>query len=126
MWCACVFAVYFASVEATWAQAMALSVDEKIAILLIAISAILVFIMQGGFALLESGMVRAKNSINVMMKNYIDMCVVMVVFWLVGYGLMWGENPTGVFGATKFALNTNDPFELINLLYQVMFAATFL
>ena len=120
----CVLAVYFANVEATWAQATALSVDEKIDILLIAISAILVFIMQGGFALLESGMVRAKNSINVMMKNYIDMCVVMVVFWLVGYGLMWGENPTGFFGTTKFVLNTDDPFELINLFYQVMFAAT--
>ncbi|MGD8407674.1 MAG: ammonium transporter, partial [Thiohalophilus sp.] len=47
----------------------------------------LVFFMQAGFALLESGMARAKNSVNVVMKNYMDLCLGSLAFWLVGYGL---------------------------------------
>ncbi|MEM7193604.1 MAG: ammonium transporter [Pseudomonadota bacterium] len=101
-----------------------LSVADKIDIVFIALSAILVFFMQAGFALLESGMVRAKNTINVMMKNYVDLCVVMLVFWLFGYGLMWGDNPSGLYGTSKFLLNPDDPGELLFLTYQTMFAAT--
>ena len=47
----------------------------------------LVFFMQAGFALVEGGMVRSKNAVNVVMKNYMDVCFGSVVFWLVGYGL---------------------------------------
>lgn len=107
-----------------FAQATEITTDQKLDLLLIGFSAILVFLMQGGFALLESGMVRAKNTVNVLMKNYIDVCVVMLVFWILGYGLMWGSNPSGLFGTTKFMLATGEPFETMNLFYQVMFAAT--
>ncbi len=100
------------------------STQFRLDLLLVAISAILVFIMQGGFALLESGMVRSKNTVNVLMKNYIDLCVVMVVYWIVGYGLMWGENPSGFYGTTLFLYNGTDPETLINVFYQIMFAAT--
>ncbi|MDP2152324.1 MAG: hypothetical protein Q8J66_01520 [Methylotenera sp.] len=55
----------------------------------------LVFLMQAGFAMLETGMSRSKNAVNVMMKNYMDLCVGTVLFWLVGYGLMFGSNATG-------------------------------
>ena len=47
----------------------------------------LVFLMQAGFAMLESGSTRTKNAVNVMMKNYVDLCVGSLMFWLVGYGL---------------------------------------
>ncbi|MEN8671020.1 MAG: hypothetical protein ABF318_17980, partial [Ketobacter sp.] len=47
-------------------------------------ASVLVFFMQAGFALLESGSTRAKNSINVMMKNFIDVCLASLVFWTVG------------------------------------------
>ncbi|MBA4191896.1 MAG: ammonium transporter [Planctomycetaceae bacterium] len=87
-------------------------------------AAILVFFMQAGFALVESGMVRAKNAINVIMKNYCDMCVGALGFWAVGYGLMFGLSPTGWFGTTKFAPNSAEPFEYTLLFFQMMFAAT--
>jgi len=107
-----------------YAQSEMLSTSEKIDLIFIGFSAILVFLMQSGFALLESGMVRAKNTVNVLMKNYVDLCVVMLVFWIVGYGLMWGNNPTGLFGVSKFMLSSGDPHETMNLFYQIMFAAT--
>ena len=85
---------------------------------------VLVFFMQAGFALLESGSVRAKNAVNVMMKNYTDMCIGGLAFYLVGFGLMMGSNSSGFFGTDHFM-----PTELSNLdwalmFFQMMFAAT--
>jgi len=84
----------------------------------------LVLFMQAGFALLESGSVRSKNSINVVMKNYTDLCAGMIVFWAFGYGLMYGANQSGYFGASGFFPSglTNDGY--VSFAYQVMFAAT--
>lgn len=87
-------------------------------------ASVLVFFMQAGFALLESGSTRAKNSINVMMKNFIDVCLATLVFWTVGYGLMFGENTTGWFGASQFMLNDASQQDYTLLLFQSMFAAT--
>lgn len=87
-------------------------------------AASLVFFMQAGFAMLESGMVRSKNSVNVIMKNYIDMAFCALAFWLVGYGLMFGSNPTGFFGTDHFMLNDEDSWSYTLLLFQIMFAAT--
>lgn len=88
------------------------------------IAAALVFFMQAGFALLESGMSRAKNAVNVMMKNYMDVCLGTILFWLVGYGLMFGNNETGLFGTDHFMLTTTDAWDYTFLLFQTMFAAT--
>lgn len=87
-------------------------------------AAALVFFMQAGFALLESGMSRTKNCINVVMKNYTDVCVGSLFFWLVGFGLMFGANPTGWFGTSGFALHDGEPWDYSYLLFQTMFAAT--
>ena len=87
-------------------------------------AAVLVFFMQAGFALLESGSTRAKNSINVMMKNFIDVCLATLVFWTVGYGLMFGTNSTGWFGTSQFMLNQAGESDYTMLLFQSMFAAT--
>ena len=88
------------------------------------IAAALVFFMQAGFALLESGMSRAKNAVNVMMKNYMDVCLGTILFWLVGYGLMFGNNQSGLFGTAHFMLTTTDAWDYTFLLFQTMFAAT--
>lgn len=69
---------------------------------------ILVFFMQAGFALIESGSVRSKNTINVLMKNYMDACLGGLVFWLLGFGLMFGVNASGWIGTTHFAPNVMD------------------
>lgn len=87
-------------------------------------TAALVFFMQAGFALLESGMARSKNAVNVMMKNYLDMCFGALVFWALGYGLMFGENPSGWIGTSMFAMSDADEWDYTVLFFQTMFAAT--
>jgi Amt family ammonium transporter len=84
----------------------------------------LVFFMQAGFALLESGMSRSKNSVNVIMKNYIDVCLGSLVFWLFGYGLMFGINETGMWGESHFLLGDAEHWDYSLLFFQTMFAAT--
>lgn len=84
----------------------------------------LVFFMQAGFALLESGMSRAKNAVNVMMKNYLDVCLGSLIFWLVGYGLMFGNNVSGFFGSDHFFMSDIAPWDAGFILFQTMFAAT--
>ncbi|MBU2885318.1 ammonium transporter [Gilvimarinus agarilyticus] len=90
----------------------------------IIVAAALVFFMQAGFALLESGMSRAKNTVNVIMKNYADVCVGSLVFCLVGFGLMFGANPTGFWGTDHFLLNPDLEWDWSVVLFQAMFAAT--
>jgi len=55
---------------------------EAVNTLWIVVAGAMVFLMQPGFALLESGMARAKNAVNVMMKNYMDVCVGTLLFWM--------------------------------------------
>jgi ammonium transporter, Amt family len=88
------------------------------------VASILVFFMQAGFAFLESGMVRAKNAVNVIMKNYCDMCVGGLGYWAIGFGLMFGLNTTGFFGTTQFCMTKGDPWVFSNMFFQTMFAAT--
>jgi Amt family ammonium transporter len=87
-------------------------------------AAALVFLMQAGFALLESGMSRSKNSVNVLMKNLMDCCVGSLLFWCVGYGLMFGVNNNGLFGESHFMPVQMDDWGYSFLLFQMMFAAT--
>jgi ammonium transporter len=105
-------------------------------------SAALVFIMQAGFLCLESGLTRTKNNINVALKVLADFSVTTVVFWLIGFGLMFGQSANGIVGTTEFVpeLQTiipqpvteayNDQARLIAfLIFQIMFcgaAATIL
>lgn len=112
----------------TLLPAGAFAADPEITInmntLWVVTASVLVFFMQAGFALLESGSTRAKNAINVMMKNFIDVCIATLVFWTVGYGLMFGQNSTGWFGQSQFMLNSASQQDYTLLLFQSMFAAT--
>jgi len=90
----------------------------------IAAAGALVFFMQAGFALLESGMSRAKNAINVIMKNYCDMCFGAIAFWAIGYGLMFGSNTTGWLGTDRFFPGAMPAIDYAWLFFQTMFAAT--
>ncbi len=106
--------------------ANALADDAAMAVntLWVVIAGALVFFMQAGFALLESGMARSKNAVNVVMKNYMDVCVGSLVFWAIGFGLMFGVNESGFFGASHLFPSLEDPWQLTFLLFQTMFAAT--
>jgi len=92
------------------------------------VAAVLVFFMQAGFALVETGFTRAKNAINIMMKNLMDFSVGSIAFWAVGFGLMFGTTTTGWFGTDGFFLSDyspdGDPWVLAFWMFQVVFAAT--
>lgn len=90
----------------------------------VVLCSILIFFMQAGFALIESGSVRSKNTVNVLMKNYIDSCVGGIVFWIIGFGLMFGVNTTGWFGLSHFAPYQLDSWGWTMIFFQTMFAAT--
>lgn len=90
----------------------------------VVVGGILVFFMQAGFALVESGSVRSKNTVNVLMKNYMDACLGGLIFWLFGFGLMFGLNQTGWLGMSHFAPNQLDDWHWNLLFFQMMFAAT--
>lgn len=94
-------------------------------ILWIVIAAAMVMLMQGGFTLLETGLVRAKNSINVAIKNFVDFCVSVGLFWLVGFGIMFGASYNGLFGTSGFfgSLAPN-PWLIAFFLFQMVFAGT--
>jgi len=84
------------------------------------ISGILVFLMQAGFTLVESGMTRSKNVVNIAMKNVLDIAVGSLVFWFIGYSLMYGESASGWIGWSGFMFNQGPA----DLFFQTVFCAT--
>jgi ammonium transporter, Amt family len=97
---------------------------NDIDILWIILSAFLVFLMQLGFAMVETGTVRAKNTINVAMKNLIDTIFGVLVFWIIGFGLMFGNDINGLFGSTLFLIDGDNMRVNAFFFFQAMFAAT--
>jgi Amt family ammonium transporter len=92
------------------------------------IAAVLVFLMQAGFALVEAGMTRAKNAVNICMKNLMDFSLGSLAFWLIGFGIMFGQTSTGWFGTSGFMLSDfgtdGDPWLYAFWMFQTVFAAT--
>jgi Amt family ammonium transporter len=94
------------------------------------VGSILVFIMQAGFALVETGLTRAKNATNITMKNVMDFMFGAIVYWAIGWGFMYGKDALGgLIGTDQFF---NGPMELTiengsfykSWFFQVVFAAT--
>ena len=108
------------------AESNALAIDTVWTLL----AAILVFLMQAGFAMLETGLTRAKNAANILMKNLMDFSVGSLAFWAVGYALMFGASQAGLFGASGFflaatsAAGTDGASTFAFWLFQAVFAAT--
>lgn len=99
--------------------------ENQLNIFWVLVSTALVMSMQIGFCMLESGLVRSKNSINVASKNIIDFCIAVILFWLIGYGLMFGESTHGLFGFSKFFQNSASGFEETSfIIFQTVFCAT--
>jgi Amt family ammonium transporter len=92
------------------------------------IAAFLVFFMQAGFAMVETGFTRAKNAVNIMMKNLMDFALGSLAYWAIGFGLMFGISQTGWFGTTGFFFGDfakdKDPWLYAFWMFQVVFAAT--
>jgi len=93
----------------------------------ILITAFMVFFMQAGFAMVETGFTRAKNSVNILMKNLIDFCIGSVLFLLIGFGLMFGRDAGGFIGISSFTLKISGETSASIFafwIFQAVFAAT--
>ena len=89
------------------------------------IGAALVFWMQAGFAMVETGFTRAKNAGNILMKNLMDFCIGTVMFILIGFGLFLGEDLVGFIGKPGFDIFTSyESFDWSNFVFNLVFCAT--
>ena len=96
------------------------SVEVDLSIMWITIAGFLVFFMHAGFTLVEAGFTQAKNAVNIAMKNLMAISVGTIVYWFIGYSLMYGESSNGFFRWSGFFAETA-PHDLF---FQTMFAAT--
>jgi Amt family ammonium transporter len=91
------------------------------------LGAILVFFMQAGFAMVETGFTRAKNAGNIIMKNLMDFSLGSVVFWALGFGIMFGADIGGIIGSldlfTRGSYDSTFPTYTF-LIFQTVFCAT--
>ncbi len=104
------------------------SINGDMGALWITIAAVLVFFMQAGFTLVEIGFTRSKNAGNIVMKNIMDLCIGSIMFWAVGYGIMYGSDLVlgGFFRSSPadqgyFFFSASDWY---NLFFQTVFCAT--
>ncbi|WP_422107268.1 ammonium transporter [Winogradskyella sp.] len=95
------------------------AINGDLGMLWMLLSGILVFFMQAGFTLVESGMTRSKNAVNIAMKNLLDICVGSLTYWIIGYSLMYGDSSNGWFFWSGLFQG-----EGADLFFQTMFAAT--
>tara|TARA_B100000809_G_scaffold264545_1_gene320679 strand:- start:345 stop:1649 length:1305 start_codon:yes stop_codon:yes gene_type:complete len=95
------------------------AINGDLGMLWMLLAGILVFFMQAGFTLVETGMTRSKNAANIAMKNLLDICVGSLTYWLVGYSLMYGDTSNGWFFWSGLMQG-----EGADLFFQTMFAAT--
>ena len=104
-------------------------VTGQIDVIWLLVAAFLVFFMQAGFAMVESGFSRAKNAANLLMKNLMDFCVGSLLFFAIGFGLMYGTSASGIIGTDNFFLSNisfgpESAYEWAGFLFQLVFAAT--
>lgn len=91
----------------------------------VVIAATLVFLMQPGFMCLESGLTRSKNSINVAVKNLADFVLSVLLFWALGYGLMFGSSQAGIVGTSHLFADFGKDYRLATFFFfQMMFCGT--
>lgn len=91
------------------------------------LAAVLVFFMQAGFAMVEAGFTRAKNVGNIIMKNFMDFSIGSIIFWLVGFSIMFGDDLGGFIGSANFFFTKsygNSIPDFAVLIFQTVFAAT--
>ena len=93
------------------------------------LGAALVFFMQPGFAMVETGFTRAKNAGNIIMKNFMDFAIGSIVFWLLGFGLMFGTDIMGIIGAPDFLIRGDYSADgsytsFAFIIFQTVFCAT--
>ncbi|MEQ8634033.1 ammonium transporter [Gimesia maris] len=103
-----------------------MELHQQIDILWILVCSLFVLFMQAGFCCLESGLSRSKNSIHVAIKNVVDVSIVGILYWIFGFGLMFGTTTGGLIGTTHFPFTNSgsDIFLSAFFLFQLMLCVT--
>ncbi len=113
--------------EADAISAMKEEIQNNINIVWTCVAAFLVFFMQAGFAMVEAGFTRAKNAVNILMKNLMDFSIGTIAFFVLGFGLMFGKT-NGFFGTDNFmirnVLGDGTHWNYTFLIFQTVFAGT--
>uniref|UniRef100_A0A0G4F7Q7 Ammonium transporter AmtB-like domain-containing protein n=1 Tax=Chromera velia CCMP2878 TaxID=1169474 RepID=A0A0G4F7Q7_9ALVE len=109
---------------------MSAALEEPIRQFFLLIMGSMVFMMQTGFAFLCAGLIQEKNVVNILIKNLLDACVGAILYWLIGYGLAYGDGVPGnaadgtFLGTTKFALYNATDSDYADWFFQYTFCAT--
>lgn len=98
------------------------SLELSINLVWVMLGAFLVFFMHAGFAMVESGFTRSKNTLNILMKNFLTICISSILFFAAGYGIMFGSSAGSVIGIDSFFLNGVEDISFF--VFQAMFVAT--
>ncbi|MFD1066734.1 ammonium transporter [Oceanobacillus locisalsi] len=98
------------------------SLELSINLVWVMLGAILVFFMHAGFAMVESGFTRSKNTLNILMKNFLTICTAALLFFIAGYGIMFGSSTGSIIGTNGFFLNGVEDIGFF--VFQAMFVAT--
>lgn len=98
------------------------ALELSINLVWVMLGAILVFFMHAGFAMVESGFTRSKNAVNILMKNILTISIGGIVYYLIGYAIMFGDTAGGFIGTSGFALQGVD--DIAFFVFQAMFVAT--
>ncbi|MBW3577347.1 MAG: ammonium transporter [Actinobacteria bacterium] len=104
--------------------------ENAVLVMFLMLAGVLVMFMHVGFSMLEAGLTRAKNTANILMKNLMTLCLGFIVYFAVGFGVMYGAQAAGLFGTDGFFLLNFSAYEpvagsiAIDFFFQGMFAAT--
>lgn len=98
------------------------AVQSSVDMIWVMLGAMLVFFMHAGFAMVESGFTRSKNTLNILMKNIITVSLGSILYFIVGYALMFGPSSFGLIGTQGFALSGVEDIGFF--VFQAVFAAT--
>jgi len=98
------------------------SLEVSINLAWVMLATFLVFFMHAGFTMLEAGFVRSKNTINIIMKNFVTITIGSLIYYFVGFGIMFGDTAGGFIGTNGFLLNGRTDVDFF--VFQAMFAAT--
>ena len=112
--------------DPTGAETLAADPAAPFTFIWLMVSAILVFFMQAGFLLVEAGFAKAKNTVNILTKNFMDFSIGGLAFFFFGYGLMYGTDIGGFIGSDGFLLlgDYYDVNQALAWFFQMVFAAT--
>ncbi len=99
------------------------TVMQSVDMVWVMIAAFLVFFMHAGFAMVETGFTRSKNALNILMKNFMTLSIASVLYFIVGYGFMFGTSGGGIIGIDGFFLSGQED-QIGFFVFQAVFAAT--